>query len=107
MSYINALHVFIFAPLLIWLGVLGKTYYNWVNIVLIIMGGLITLYHGYKLFSTSIYNWVSWIHVLLIGPLLFFIGWNNGKVDSKYYKFLVMLGGAALVYHSLRLKKLI
>lgn len=36
-------------------------------------------------------NTHNWIHVLMIGPLLTYIGQNKEKTDEKYYNYLLIL----------------
>jgi lipoprotein signal peptidase len=43
--------------------------------------------------------WVSLIHILLVGPLLVFIGYNAEKTSRLYFELLMMLGFAAIGYH--------
>jgi hypothetical protein len=43
--------------------------------------------------------WVNLIHILLVGPLLVYIGYNSEKTHRLYFELLLMLGFAAIGYH--------
>jgi hypothetical protein len=43
--------------------------------------------------------WVNLIHILLVGPLLLYIGYNGEKTPRLYFELLLMLGFAAIGYH--------
>jgi hypothetical protein len=43
--------------------------------------------------------WVNLIHILLVGPLLVYIGYNREKTARLYFELLMMLGFAAIGYH--------
>ena len=71
--------------------------------LLLLLGLLIIFYHSYKAYKYSKEDkgyWVSLIHILLVGPLLIYIGYNKENTSRKYYEMLLMLGFAAIGYHS-------
>ena len=71
--------------------------------LLLLLGLLIIFYHSYKAYKYSKEGkgyWVSLIHILLVGPLLIYIGYNKENTSRKYYEMLLMLGFAAIGYHS-------
>jgi hypothetical protein len=43
--------------------------------------------------------WVNLIHILLVGPLLVYIGYNRENTKRKYFELLLMLGFASIGYH--------
>ena len=43
--------------------------------------------------------WVNLIHILLVGPVLVYIGYNGEKTQRLYFELLLMLGFAAIGYH--------
>ena len=65
---INLFHIMIVAPFLIWVGVSRGNAPEGIYMVLLALGILVTLYHGYKswvrLASHSAYVWVNLIHAL-------------------------------------------
>ena len=70
--------------------------------ILLSLGLIIIFYHSFKLYSYMMQGkgyWVSLIHILLVGPLLVFIGYNSEKTPRLYFELLMMLGFAAIGYH--------
>jgi hypothetical protein len=70
--------------------------------MLLILGIIIIIYHSYKAYiklKAGKNPWVNWIHILLVGPLLIYIGYNNKNTPRLYYELLLMLGFAAIGYH--------
>jgi hypothetical protein len=43
--------------------------------------------------------WVNLIHILLVGPLLVYIGYNRENTSRRYFEMLMMLGFASIGYH--------
>jgi hypothetical protein len=43
--------------------------------------------------------WVNLIHILIVGPLLVYIGYNREKTARLYFELLLMLAFAAIGYH--------
>ena len=91
----SLLHVFLFGPLLIYIGA-GSTIPLY---VIQALGVFIILFHAYKaygVFKTGGTPWVNLIHVLLVGPALLLYGTGPGYVGE----LLIMLGFAAIGYHA-------
>jgi hypothetical protein len=69
------------------------------------------MYHSYKLYLTfqgEGEKWKDWIyiqHILIILPLLFYIGYNCNNTPRKYFEVLLVVAFAALGYHSFNLVK--
>jgi hypothetical protein len=56
------------------------------------------------------YSYVYWVHILFVGPLFVYIGYNKTEVSDSVFNFLIILGLVVIVYHSYKLlayKKLI
>jgi hypothetical protein len=66
--------------------------------VLLGLGAVVTAYHIYRA-ATKESKWVNLIHILLVGPLLMYIGWNGADTPRKFFEMLMMLGFAAIGYH--------
>ena len=49
--------------------------------------------------------WVNYFHVLIVGPLLVYIGYKGLETSRKYFEMLLMLGMAAIGYHGYYLYK--
>ena len=66
------------------------------------LGVVIILYHAFKVYTYIKQGkgyWVNLIHILLVGPLLIYIGFNGEKTARLYFELLLMLGFAAIGYH--------
>lgn len=66
--------------------------------VLLGLGAVVTVFHMYKAITNES-KWVNLIHILLVGPLLMYIGWNGAETPRKFFELLMMLGFAAIGYH--------
>jgi hypothetical protein len=71
---------------------------NFMYPVILIVGLIVIVYHLYKNDS-----WINYIHILLIGPLLVYIGWFKSKSDKKAFLIAIMVAGATFAYHLYRL----
>jgi hypothetical protein len=73
------------------------------------IGVIVLVYHGFKLIvrlkNRSGYSWVNAIHVLLVAPLLIYIGYNKKETPRSAYELLLMAGFAAGGYHLFSLVK--
>jgi hypothetical protein len=67
--------------------------------VLLGLGAVIVAYHTYRAATKSSNAWVNLIHVLLVGPLLMYIGWTGDQTPRKFFELLLMFGFAAIGYH--------
>ena len=66
------------------------------------------LYHGVRLFQRygrSTLVWVNALHVLLIGPLLCYMGWYGRDTPRWAYEVILILGFGAGGYHLFQLVK--
>jgi len=66
------------------------------------LGVIIVLYHLYKAYDTNLHKksyWVNLIHILLVGPLLIYIGFFAEKTERLYFEILLMMGFAVIGYH--------
>ena len=96
-AFVQGFHVLIVSALFLYVGIYQDTIVPWMYYVLLGLGAVIVAYHCYKLWLKN--GWVNWIHVLLIGPLLMYIGYNREKTARLFYEIVLMLGFAALGYH--------
>ena len=70
---------------------------------------IIILYHSYKIYlklNDKMNPWVNIIHVLLIGPILFYIGKNKELTPNYMYEIMLLLGFSAIGYNSYKLYNL-
>jgi hypothetical protein len=70
--------------------------------ILLGLGLVVIFYHIYKAYNYMQLGksyWVNLIHILLVGPLLVYIGYNREKTPRLYFELLLMLAFAAIGYH--------
>ena len=70
--------------------------------ILLGLGVVIIIYHIYKAYRYMKADkpyWVNLIHIILIGPLLVYIGYNKEDTSRRYFEILLMLGFASIGYH--------
>lgn len=101
-TIVHLFHILIVGILFLYVGIrrdsLGEVWFKF----LFYLGIFIVLYHLYKVFiylSIDKGIWVNLIHILLVGPLLVYIGHYGKDTSRKYFEMLLMLGFASIGYH--------
>jgi len=100
--YIHLFHILIVGGLFLYIGIIKSSMPNFMYLVLLILGIVIILYHGYKIYKKIIDGknpWVNYIHFFLVGPLLIYIGFKKEKTNRLYFELLLMLAFASIGYH--------
>jgi hypothetical protein len=96
-------HIFLVVPFLGYIFVNRAATPNWLYNLLFCVGIFVLLYHLYKSIlkftTTSKSMWVNIIHVVLVAPLLIYIGYNEKKTPRAAYEMLGLLTFSALGYH--------
>jgi hypothetical protein len=104
-------HLLFVVPLFLFVGVMRSSTPLWLYQSLLVIGLVIFVYHGYKLVvrlqTRSNYAWINAIHLLIIAPLLVYIGYYQKETQRSAYELLLMLGFAAGGYHLYSLVKMI
>lgn len=115
--YVNLLHVFLVAPLLIWIGYKLNSDLEITNLekkVMLMIGLGVIAFHGFKTITKQLkgesisnnYKYqVNVLHFLFIGPVVAWVAYklNNNKTPTDLEKItLLLLGCLAFIYHSLR-----
>lgn len=101
--FVHLFHVIIVGGLFLYVGIMRDNIPKFMYPILLGLGIIITIYHIYKAYAYMRKGssfWVNLIHVLLVGPLLIFIGYNKEKTPRLYFELLIMLGFASIGYHS-------
>ncbi len=101
-TLIHLFHIFIVGGLFIYVGMNREKINAALFPVLFYLGFGIIIYHLYKVYSylkASKGICVNLIHILIVGPLLVYIGYYRESVARKYFEMLLMLGFAAIGYH--------
>jgi len=100
--FVHLFHIILVAGLFIYVGIAKTTIPTFMYTVLLILGIIIILYHGFKAYQKlqdGKNPWINYIHIFLVGPLLIYIGLNREKTPRLYFELLLMLGFASLGYH--------
>jgi hypothetical protein len=101
MSFVHQFHILFVGVLFLYVGIKrgNITKPEIMFKVLLGLGAVIVAYHTYKAIAKPSNAWVNLIHILLVGPLLMYIGWNGAETPRKFFELLMMLGFAAIGYH--------
>ena len=91
-------HIILVFPILFYIGAkrdqLSSKAFPWIAG----LGAFVVLYHAYKI-SIKKNAWVNYFHLLVVGPLLFYVGFKGDKTERKWFEFILMLAFASLGYH--------
>ena len=101
-TIIHLFHILLVGPLFIYVGIKRETIPKLMFPFLLVLGAFITLSHmylAYNKFKQGQCAWVNYIHFLIIGPLLVYIGYQGLETTRKYFEMLLLLGMAAIGYH--------
>jgi len=103
MFYVHLFHIILVGGLFLYVGIRQTKITGRMFPFLTLLGIIIILYHGFKMYKHILAgqsSWVSLIHIILVGPLLIYIGLNGKKTPYYYFEYLLMLGFASIGYHS-------
>jgi hypothetical protein len=107
--WLAIIHLLFVVPLFLYVGFTRAETPRWLYLALLAIGVVVLVYHGFKLIvrlkNRSGYSWVNAIHVLLVAPLLIYIGYNKKDTPRSAYELLLMGGFAAAGYHLFSLVK--
>lgn len=105
MSHIglSIFHIAAVSPALLYVAIMRGQLSPWIFSLLSGVAIVIFVYHGYKAFikwkAQSPSLWVNLLHILLVAPLLLFIGSKGYDTPRWAFELLAMLGFASLGYH--------
>ncbi len=105
---VHLFHIIIVGGLFLYVGIKRENNPKYMFPFLLFLGLFIVCYHALKVYnylSEDKSIWVNLIHILIIGPLLVYIGFNRENTSRKYYELLLMLGFASIGYHGYYLVK--
>lgn len=100
---LSIIHLLFVVPLFLFIGFKRAATPPWLYMSIFAIGAVILLYHGFKLIwrlkNGSSYAWVNALHILIVAPLLLYIGYHKKETPRSCYELLLMLGFAAAGYH--------
>lgn len=100
---LSLFHILLIAPFFFYVAFQRSALPQAVYYILLGLGLLLILYHGFKavarLRTNSPYAWVNLIHALIVGPLLLYIGAQQRDTPRAAYEMTAMLGFAVFGYH--------
>ena len=101
-TLVHIFHVLIIGSLFLYVGIYKTKIPELMFPILLGLGIIIILYHIYKAYNNIKQGkgfWANLIHIILVGPLLIYIGSHGIKTPRLYFELLLMLGFAAIGYH--------
>lgn len=98
---VNLIHIFLFAPFFIYLGLYMPTNYLW-YLAALLLGFFVIIWWIIRWIRLDYtVGWLAW-HLLLIGGLLIASGVSRQHAPAIVFSLLLALGFAALGYHLTR-----
>jgi len=97
--YIHLIHILVFSTFLGYIGIEQTKMPKFLYTVILSIGALVIVYHIYK----SIFKkdaWINYVHILIVGPLLVYIGLYKEETPRKIFELILMMAFASLGYHS-------
>ena len=96
-------HILLVVPLLGYVAIQRGQLPSWVFPALLGVGGLILVYHAFKVIvkwrAASSTVWINLVHVFAVAPILLYIGSQAYDTPRWAYEILLMEVFAALGYH--------
>ena len=96
-------HIFFVVPLLLYVGFERAATPEWLYTILFGLGVILLVYQGSKAvlryLARSSSAWINIFHVLIVAPLLLWIGYYGKKTERPAYELLLIAGFGALGYH--------
>jgi hypothetical protein len=96
---VHLFHIIFVGGLFLYLGIRQNAAPSWIYPSLMVLGVGIIIAHGLKLLK-NVYSLVSWFHVLIVAPLVIYIGRTGPHAPQLAYKFITAAGILAIVDHS-------
>jgi hypothetical protein len=96
--YVHLIHILIFSTFLGYIGIEQSKMPKFIYPIILSLGALVIVYHIYKtLFKKD--AWINYIHILIVGPLLVYIGLNKEETPRKAFEIALMLAFTSFGYH--------
>lgn len=92
-------HIFAVSSLFLYVGTKQNGVPSVIFPMFMFLAVVIFAYHMYRFVTNPSGAWINIFHILIVAPLLLYIGFNGTKTERKYYEYLLLLGFAAFGYH--------
>lgn len=102
--FVKLFHIIFVGGFLSYVGLMRTDVNPIIYNILFWLAIFIFCYHLYKA-TTKKNPWVNLIHILVIAPLIFYIGYNREKTPRFAFEILLMLAIAAIGYNGFYLIK--
>jgi hypothetical protein len=99
-KWVNIFHILFVGTIFLYIGINREKTFKKVFDIIFYLGIIIIIFHIYKyLLKDNNKKWVNIIHILIIGPLLIYIGYHGTETSRKFFEILLILGFASIGYH--------
>ena len=102
LTMINLGHMLALGPLFLYVAYKKNTNNIYMYYLLLLLG-IYAIYKHSTEIKTYGFSFVSIVHILLVGPLLVYIGWLKTNTPNGAYELLLMSGFAVIAYHGIQL----
>jgi hypothetical protein len=99
---VHLFHILIIGSLFLYVGIYNSKIVSWMYPFLLILGVFIIAYHSFSAYSYIMKGksaWVNLFHIIIVAPLLIYIGYKNKTTPYSAYQFVLMLAFAVIGYH--------
>lgn len=100
--FVHLFHIIIVGGLFLYVAIKKDSASKYIFNLLLILGIVILFYHSFRVYSKLKQNknpWVNLFHILIVAPLIIFIGYNGPETKRLYFELLLMLAFSAIGYH--------
>jgi len=98
----NLVHIAIFFPLFYYVYIGRDSLSNEVKYLLLLLAAMGILFHVYKVTSVDRMKWIYLIHLIIVFPILLYIGLSD-KTPRYIFELLLIVSFGMLGYHSYNL----
>ena len=96
---VHLFHILFVGGLFLYLGFQRNAAPSWMYPALMFLGVAIIIAHGLKLLKNA-YSLISWFHVLIVAPLVIYIGYTGPHAPSLAYRLITAAGILAIGDHA-------
>ena len=96
---VHLFHILFVGGLFLYLGFKRNAAPSWIYPALVVLGIAIIIAHGMKLLKNA-HSLISWFHVLIVAPLVIYIGCTGPHAPQITYRLIVAAGILAIGDHA-------